>query len=141
MAILSKKVFIASSVFYAFIDRVHPKHDQAAAYFRFFSQEEYLLFTDTTNIIDTYNLVYKDISPSLAKDFLRSLELSNINVIYHDASDIKAALKALVAFQSTELSFPEALMAVLANRRGISQICTFDYLHSLFGLTAFYLPI
>ncbi len=141
MAILSKKVFVASSMFIAFIDRAHPKHDQAIAFFRFLSQEEYLLFTDTTSIIDTYSQIYKDISPSLAKDFLRTLAISSINVIYHDESDIKAALKALITYQSTELSFPEALMAVLANRRGISQVATFSYLHTLFGITVFYLPI
>lgn len=138
---VSKKVFIASSVIYAFIDRAHPKHEQAAAYFRFFSQEEYLLFTDSYNTIETYTQMYKDISPSLAKDFLRTMALSNINVIYHDESDSKAALKALVNFQSTELAYPQALTAVLAQRRGISQICTFDYLHPLFGQTTFYLPI
>jgi predicted nucleic acid-binding protein len=77
----------------------------------------------------------------LAKDFLRTVFLSNINVIFPDESDIKAALKTLINYQSTELTFGQALRAVLANRRGVGQIFTFDYLHPLFGLTVFYLPI
>lgn len=141
MAITSKKVFLEPSIFSSFIDRAQPKHEQAAAYFRYFAQEEYFLFTDIGSITETYNLIYKDISPSLSKDFLRTIFLSNINILYPDESDIKAALKTLINFQSTELTFSKSLIAVLANRRGIGQIATFDYLHSLFGLNLFYLPI
>lgn len=138
---VSKKVYLAQSTFYSFIDRVHPKHYYAQAFFRYFAQEEYALFTDTETIIQAYDRIYKDISPSLGRDFLKTIFLSNINIIYPDESDIKAALKTLVNYQSTELTFADALMAVLANRRGVTQIATFDYLHPLFGLSAFFLPI
>lgn len=141
MALLSKKIFIDHSVFFAFIDRAHPKHTEAIAFFRYFAQESYRIFTDTQNIIKAYEKIYADISPSLAKDFLRTMWLSDINIIYPEQSDIKAALKALVNFRSTDLTFVQAQMAVLAVRRDIAQICTFDYLHPLFGLTVFYLPI
>lgn len=138
---ISKKVYITRSGFYAFIDRAHPKYEQAAAYFRFFAQENYLLFTDSFTLIDVYNSIYKDISPSLAKDFLRTIFLGNINIIYPEEHDIKAALKTLINYQSTELTFSQSLRAVLANRRGIGQMFTFDYLHPLFGQNIFYLPI
>lgn len=141
MALLSKKVFIESSIFCAFVDRAHPKHEQAAAYFRFFAEEEYLVFTDHTSLMDAYTSIYKEISPSLAKDFMRTLSLSNVNVLYPEEMDSKAALKSLVTYQSTDLTFPKALSAVLAQKRGITQICTFDYLHPLFGQQLFYLPI
>lgn len=141
MAITSKKVFLEPSVFFAFIDRAHPKHDHANAYFRFFAEEQYQIYTDLGTIVDTYNLIYKDISPSLGKDFLRTISLSNLNIIYPDETDHKAALKALITYASPDLTFHKSLIAVLANKRGIMQICTFDYLHQLFGLSLFYLPI
>ena len=141
MALISKKVFIEASVFSAFIDRAHPKHEQAAAYFRFFAEEEYTLFTDQIALVEAYMLMYKDVSPSLAKDFLRTMSLSNVNILYPEEQDGKVALKALVTYQSTDLTFPKALSAVLAQKRGITQICTFDYLHPLFGQMMFYLPI
>ena len=141
MAVISKKIYLAQSVFYSFIDRVHSRHNHAQAFFRYFAQEEFVLFTDTNTINQTYNQIYKEISPSLARDFLKTIFLSNINIIYPDQSDIKAALKTLVNYQSPELTFSDAIMAVLANRRGVSQIATFDYLHPLFGLSAFFLPI
>jgi len=141
MPITSKKVYISKSAFYAFINRAHPKYQQVAAYFRYFAQEKYSLFTDTFTLNEVYSQIYAEISPSLAKDFLRTIFLGDITIIYPEESDIKAALKTLVNFQSTDLTFIQALRAVLANRRGISQIYTLDYLHPLFGQSAFYLPI
>lgn len=141
MAISSKKVYVSSDAFTAFIDRAHPKHSQAAAFFRYFAQERYLVFTSILNLEETYRQIYEKISPSLAKDFLRGLALSNINILFPTESDFKAALKTLINFRTTELSFKDAQAAVLADRNGISQIATFSYLHPLFGITAFYLPI
>lgn len=141
MAAQSKKVYLDTSVFLAFIDRAHVKYNEATAYFRYFGIEEYQLFTDPITVIEAYNRIYKDISPSLAKDFLRVLALSNINFIFPDESDMKAALKTLVNFKSTDLTYHGALLSVLANRRGVPQICTFEYLPQLFGINIFYLPI
>jgi len=138
---ISKKVYIAPSAFYSFIDRAHPKNEQTSAFFRYFGEQGYTLFTDTNTLAETYNRIYKEISPSLSKDFLRTIFLGNINIIYPEESDIKAALKTLVSYQSTELNFSQALRAVLANRRGINQIFTLEYLHPLFGQSIFYLPI
>lgn len=138
---ISKKVYTAPSGFLAFVDRAHPKYDQASAYFRYFAQNGYALYTDTLSIVETYNQIYEDISPSLAKDFLRTIFLGNINIIYPEERDIKSAFKTLVNYQSVELTFNQALRAVLANRRGISNIYSFEYLHPLFGQAVFYLPI
>lgn len=141
MSVLSKKIFLDNSIFSAFVDRAHSKHEQSAAYFRYFGQEEYKLFTDIANLQTTYETIYKDISPSLSRDFMRTMYLSDVNIVYPEESDAKAALKALVNYKSTELTFTQAQMAVLCIKRDISQICSFDYVHNLFGLTLFYLPI
>jgi predicted nucleic acid-binding protein len=141
MPLPSKKVYLDSSTFVAFIDRAHIKYDQATAYFRYFGIEEYQLFSDPISILDAYNRFYTDISPSLAKDFMRVMALSNVNMIYPEDADMKAALKAIVNFKTTDLTFNKALLSVLANRRGVSQICTFEYMPQLFGLSLFYLPI
>lgn len=137
----SKKVYLTHSVFSAFIDRAHPKHDQASAFFRFFGLEGYMLYTDIQSITHAYEEIYYDISPSLARDFFRTLMISDINILYPEENDSKAALKALIAYQSTEMNFSDALVAVMANKREITHICTFDYLHALFGQTVFFLPI
>lgn len=137
----SKKVYLTPSLFLAFIDRADPKHEQAYAFFRYFGLEHYMLYTDIESISQTSMAIYQDISPSLAKDFLRTILLSDINIIYPEESDMKAAIKALVNFGSTDLSFPDALIAVLANKKEIEHICTFVYLHALFGQSVFFLPM
>jgi len=141
MPLPSKKVYLDSSCFVAFIDRAHIKYDQATAYFRYFGIEEYQLFSDPMSILEAYNRLYTDISPSLAKDFMRVMALSNVNMIYPEDGDMKAALKTIVNYKTTDLTFNKALLSVLANRRGVSQVCTFEYMPQLFGLTLFYLPM
>lgn len=141
MAITSHKVFIETSVLYAFINRADPKHPQAAAYFRYFSQENYQVFTSYPVLDEVYEKIYVKISPSLAKDFIRGMSLSGVNILYPTESDLKASLKTLINFQNTDLTFRDSQSAVLANRNSISQICTFAYLHPLFGINTFNLPI
>jgi len=138
---ISKKIFIDSSVLYAFINRADQKHVKATAYLRYFAQEKYQVYTSLLNLEETYELVYRRISPSLALDFLRGITLSSISVIYPTENEIKSSLKILINYKSGELNFKDALDSVIANRHSIPQVCTFDYHHSLFGLTIFYLPI
>ncbi len=138
---LSKKVFLAPSSFLAFIDRAHPMHEQASAFFRYFGQENYALYTDYPTILEVYRVIYTTISPSLARDFTRTMSITAMNIIHPDEADAKGALKALNAYQTLDLTYSNALMAVLAYKRNIQSICTFEYLHPLFGLTTFYLPI
>lgn len=138
---ISKKVFLAPSSFLAFIDRAHPMHEQAAAFFRFFAQENYQLYTDHPSILEAYRVIYSNISPSLARDYMRTMSITSMNIIYPEDNDAKAALKAVNTYQSTDLTYNNALLSILAYKRGIQQICTFEYLHPLFGLTTFYLPI
>jgi len=141
MAQVSKKVFIESDIFYAFVNRAHTRHPQSTAFFRYFAQEKFQIFTSYPVIEESYKEIYEKISPSLAKDYARGISLSAVNMLYPSDSDHKAALKALINYQNTELTLRESQSAVLANRNFISQICTFKYIHPLFGITTFNLPL
>ena len=138
---LSKKVYISSDGFVAFIDRGHKKHVQAAAFFRYFAQEQYQLYINPVTINETYMTIYNTISPSLARDFLRALDLSNINLVFPENADIKAAIKIIETSNTVELTFSKALMAVMCNKKSIPQIMTYEFLHALYGIQLFYLPI
>ena len=141
MATQSKKIYLSPSPFLAFLSRAHEKHQQAVAFFEFFGQNQYRLYTDILTIYEVHRQIHFQISPSLSRDFLRTIFFSNINIIYPDESEIRSALKTLVSSVSADLTFEKALVATLANKKEVSQICTFDYLHPLFGLNMFYLPI
>lgn len=138
---ISKKVYIAADGFAAFIDRAHSKHVHTTAFFRYFAQEHFQLYTTVVSVNDTYTAIYNTISPSLARDYLRAMTLSNINVIYPENSDMKAAIKTIEQSTSVDLTFSKALTAVVCNKRSIPQVCTFEYLPSLFGIQTFYLPV
>ncbi len=137
----SRKVYIAPDTFMAFIDRAHPKHVQASAYFRYFGQEKYQLYTSIMTLNDTYTTIYNTISPSLARDYLRAMSLSSVNVIFPESAEMKQAIRTVESSDSVDLTFSKALMSVVCNKKSIPQIATFEYLHALFGLQVFYLPI
>src|SRR5260221_2003622 len=126
---VSKKVYIAPDGFISFIDRVHKKHVQTTAFFRYCAQEQYQLYTNPITINETYMTIYNTISPSLARDFLRAIDLSNINVIHPENADMKAAIKIIETGTSVDLTFAKALMAVMCNKKSIPQIMTYEFLH------------
>lgn len=138
---ISKKVYIVSDGFVSFIDRAHKNHVTTAAYFRYFAQEHFQLYTSTVSVNDAYITIYNTISPALARDFLRALALSNVNILYPESAEFKAAIKTMETTNSVDLTFARALTSVICNKRSIPQVVTFEYLPPLFGLQAFYLPI
>lgn len=138
---MNKKIFLAPDVMVAFVDRANPKHLHAAAFFRYFAQEHYSLYTTISVINTSYDTLAVHISPSVARDFIKALALGSINIISPDETDLKLTYKTLLSTSAAEVSFNEVLMQVIANRRSITQVCTFSYLHPLFRLAAFYLPI
>ena len=140
MAITSKKVFITSSVFFAFIDRNHPNHSQAAAFFRYFAQEKFRLYVNNFSVIETYNQVRKHVSYSIAKEFIKAIFLGNIEIIRADDAEEKTALRLILNEQNFDLTFEQALINVLADRRQIPCICSFEYTRFFYGITSFALP-
>jgi predicted nucleic acid-binding protein len=137
----SKKVFIASDVLISFVDRSHPKHEQASAFFRYFAIEEYHLYTDAMSLYEAYSRINNELSASIAKDFLRTLYLSNITIFYPDENDLKSALKIFLGDKTGDLTLGKTLMAVLSDKKGIPQVATFEYIHAMFGLSVFYIPL
>lgn len=138
---LAKKVILAPDAVYAYIDRGSEKHQEAIAFFRFFAEQNYKVFIDTLSLNEIYSDVYRKMSQDLAKDFLRIINLSDMNIIYPDESETKAAIKALINYRTLDLTFSQAIVAVVASRRNINQVVTFSYLPPLLGMQTFYLPI
>lgn len=90
---------------------------------------------------ETYTIIYNTISPSLARDYLRAMSLSAVNIIYPESAEMKQAIRTIESSNNVDFTFSKALMSVVCNRKNIPQIATFEYLHALFGLQAFYLPM
>lgn len=140
MATLSKKVLIDASAFFAFVDRNHPKHSEASAYFRYFANQNYHLYTCSFVVTRTYDEIRRNISYALAKEFLRLIYLGNIEIIYPDDSWSKAAIKLVLGNTGLDFGVEHALVNVIADRRQIPQICSFENSSYYFGIQPFALP-
>lgn len=136
----SKKVFLAADVFIAFLDRNHPKHLHASAFFRYFAQEHFYLYTSSEIVIATYQKISQSIGASFAKEFLKVLSESAITILAPEDTEVKKAIQTVVSSFS-EIALDECLMLVIAEKRHIPYICTFTYIHNLFGRETFYLPL
>ena len=136
----SKKVYITSSIFFFFFYFNHPKHAVAEAFFRYFAQEGSHLYTAGFTLAKTYGQLQKFISHSIAKEFLRSIYLGNIEIIYPDEPATKAAAKLILGSQSPELDLEQALINVIADRHQIPFVCSLDYSQYFFGVQPFSLP-
>lgn len=137
----SKRVLLTSGVLFAFIDRNHPKHNQASAYFRFFAQEKYNLYVTLSSVVKTYNDLRKHMSYAIAKDFVRAMFVGNIEILYPDEASTKTALKLILSETQRDFNnFDHALINVLADRNQIPQICSFEFSRFFFGISLFNLP-
>jgi len=137
---MTRKVFLASDVILAFLDRNHPKHFHAAAFFRYFGQEHFYLYTSSEIIISVYQKVSQNISPSFAKEFLKDFSESSVRILVPEESEVKKAIQTVVT-SFTQIGIDEVLMLIMAQNHYIPSIATFSYLHNLFGRETFYLPI
>lgn len=136
----SKKVLLTSSVLFAFIDRNHPKHRQADAFLRYFAQNQFQVFVPLSEIITTFSQLKKHVSFGIAKDFLRTTYVGDLDILYPDEATAKTALKLALTPGQGDTSFSQVLLNVLADKHQISQICTLDFLKTYFGISIFNLP-
>ena len=136
---MQSKVFLAEDALTAFVDRANPKHLHAGAFFRYFAQEHCFLYINISILSATHQKISETMNESVAKDFLKAVSFSNIIVLSPETAEINTAIK--VASGTSDMSFQEALMLTMAEKRGIMQICTFSHLHQLFGIKTFFLPV
>src|SRR5215469_978362 len=99
---MTRKVFLASDVLTAFLNRNDPKHLQASAFFRYFAQEHFYLYTNSEIVISVYQNISQSISKSFAKEFLQVISESTIHILTPDEQDMKKALQ-LVATSYTDV--------------------------------------
>lgn len=125
---------------YAFIDRSDEKHRMAGAFFRYFAQEGYHLFTSPSTITNTYEHIQSHMSHSIAREFLQTIFTSTMDILYIDEPTMKAAAKLVITTTSANLTLDQALSNIICDRMQIPNICTFGYFPFFFGIRAFTLP-
>jgi len=129
----SKKIFIESSVLYAFVDRASSDHTQSVRLLDQLSLQGTHLYTSIQSVMDTNNAINNQLGATLSLDFLQSMTESTIEILYPQKADFIAAFKLLRLNRYKQISLKEALISVLMQKKGISQILTFAYWHNLLG--------
>lgn len=133
MATASKKVFIESSIFWAFVDRGDANHTQAVRIMDSLAKQNFMLFTSSMNVIETFSAVNMEIGLMVALEFLQAILESNIEILFPQKIDLITSLKLMKSNKDRQVSLKEVINASLMQKRGVSQVVTFKYWHNLFG--------
>ena len=134
MAIISKKIFIDSSFFLAFIDRANLYHAKAVQILELLARQEYYLYSSGIVVLQTFNAMERDLGSAVAKDFLRAILESSIHILYSSGSDFLAAFRYLKLNPGYQRSLVSIINARLMERYGINSVLTFDFWPNVMGI-------
>lgn len=134
MITASKKVFVESSLFIAFIDRVNPNHAKSISIFESLAREGYQVYTSSLVVQNTYNRLEKDIGFRVAVEFLQAILESNIQTLHPQTAEYVSAFKFLNLVKQAQFSLNEVINADLMVKNRIPQIVTFDSWHEIMGV-------
>lgn len=135
MPTTSRKIFIDSSILIPFVDRGDPNHRKAVQVIENLARLNYQLYTSFQNISDSFTILAREISNSVALDFIQACLQSNMEILYPQKADLAATYRILKSNRGKQILFREALNAVLMQRKGIMQIITLTFWHNLFGIS------
>ena len=133
MATTSRKIFIDSSIFIAFIDRGVPNHLKASKAIEDLVSIGYRLYTSSQVVTDSYALLCRDVGTTIALEFFQTMLQSGIEILFPQKADLITAHRILRVNRDRQIPSSEVLNATLMQKRGVVQILTFTYWHNLFG--------
>lgn len=133
MATTSRKIFIDTSILIAFIDRGNPNHLKASKAIEDLASIGYRLYTSLQVVTDSYSMLSREVSTSIALEFLQTMLQTGIEILFPQKADLITAHRILRVNRERQIPLTEALNATLMQKRGIVQIITFTYWHNLFG--------
>ena len=133
MATTSRKIFIDSSIFIAFIDRGAPNHLKASKAMEDLASIGYRLYTSSPVVTDSYTLLSREVGTTIALEFLQTMLQSGIEILFPQKIDLITAHRILRVNRDKQIPLSEALNATLMQKRGIVQILTFTHWNNLFG--------
>lgn len=133
----SKKIYIDSSILYAFVDRADPHHGQSAKIIEQLSLQGVHLYTSFQSIQDTSAAINHQLGVEVSFDFLQAMLESDIEILYPQKTDLISSFKLAKANRNNQVTLKEALIATLMQKRGIMQILIFTYWHNLLGTQSY----
>lgn len=133
---LGRKIFIDSSVLIAFVDRADPNNLKATKIMDDLATMGYKPFTSLQIIMESYEVLARDVGISIASEFLQNMLQSRVEILFPQKADLITTNRMLWVNREKQLNLHETLNATLMQKRGIMEILTFTYWHNLFGTTS-----
>ena len=135
MAISSKKVFVESSLFLAFIDRANLNYAKSVEILELAARQKYQLYTSGVVILQTFIAIERDLGSTVSNDFLQAILESNIQVLFLSQADFLAAFRYLKANPGRRSLLSSILNANLMQKHGVYSVLTFDFWSNAMGTT------
>jgi predicted nucleic acid-binding protein len=130
---MAKKIFVDTSVLYAFVDRADRNHVQAIKTLEMLSVQGVYLYTSFHSISDAAAAVTNQLGTTLGFDFIQAMTETSMEVLYPQKNDFQSAFKLMKFNKDRQITLKQALTAVLMQKRGINEIFTFSFWHNLLG--------
>lgn len=132
--VLSRKAFVDTSVFLAFVDRANINHQKSVAMFEFLARNHNQVFTSNLVIFQVFNKLNQDVGISLSYEFLKTILQSNIDVLYPARSELVAAFRFFKNSPQRNIALTEVVNASLIEKHNIGSILTFDWWPNILGI-------
>lgn len=129
----SKKVFIESSFFVSFIDRTDFNHLKTTAVFEYLGKNEFQLYTSLQVVTSAFGFIEKNLSVSIAREFLKVMLETDIQIIYPYHPEVNSTYKFIISNPQHKSSVSEILNSALMDRNNIKYVLTHDFWHNSFG--------
>lgn len=130
---ITQKIFIDTSFFYAFIDRADLNHLKTVAIFNFLAQNHYQIYTSSLVIMAAYNRMVRDVGTAVSNDFFQAVLESHIEILYPTRTELLSAMRMLKSSNIRQVPLTELINSSIMTRHSVRNILTFDFWNSSFG--------
>jgi len=116
---MNDQVFLDNIAFIAFINRTHPKHLAVVEAFEKFANSKIYLNTSIFVINDVFEFLLNNVSPSIAKNFLKIMPVSHIATLRPTPKDQYQAQAIISQPTSYNITLKDALHVSMIKRKKI----------------------
>lgn len=130
----SKKIFLDTSVFEAFIDRANTNHLRAVDLMNKLAKDSCFVFTSQSVVEETYTILERRVSSVVACEFLQALIESHIDILFPTKSELLSFYKLMLESKDKSITLRMGINGVLMKKSGINYVATFGFWNNLLGI-------
>lgn len=130
----SKKIFIDTSFFIAFIDRADLNFQRSGFIMDFLAKQSFQPYTSDLAVFQTFSKLDREFGSAVSMDFLQAILESEIQILFLSQTDLAGTLRFIKGVSSRKSSLNDYSNAYLMDRQSIPQLLTYDPWYDLLGI-------